>query len=146
VVSDATACNTSLLLSFALYKLLACCVQERKSYHGDDNRNLPGQSACTRCTICPPNAWASGCSAGSTADSSECSCNAGFYGDGFNCNACKLCDIHAKTTNACSGRGILDTVVCQCNSGYYGDGIFCTECKMCDPNSKNKSTSNGGGA
>lgn len=88
-----------------------------------------GQSACMPCTKCDINAVVSspGCPAGSKADGVHCTCNAGFYGNGLNCTACKKCDGNATLTGHCLG-GLVDGISCCCNAGYYGNGVQCTIC------------------
>ena len=60
-----------------------------------------------------------------------CTCNAGFYGDGLNCSACKICSSSANTSAQCLGGGSTDTFACRCNAGFYGDGERCSLCKSC---------------
>ena len=57
----------------------------------------------------------------------KCTCNAGFYGNGLNCTACKTCDSNATLAGYCSG-GPVDGISCCCNAGFYGNGTHCTIC------------------
>ena len=88
-----------------------------------------GQSACASCAKCDINAVMSspGCPAGSQTDGVKCTCNAGFYGNGFNCTACKKCAGDATLAGNCLG-GLVDGISCCCNAGYYGNGLQCTIC------------------
>ena len=58
----------------------------------------------------------------------DCTCNAGYKGDGVNCSyidecmtAADNCDNNASCTNNVGGFS------CACSSGYSGDGIDCSD-------------------
>lgn len=94
---------------------------------------LSGQTSCSPCKLCGPNANVSGvqCHAGSPADVVVCVCNSGFYGNGLVCTACKVCDSNAVTRDPCYAATSVDTVKCKCNAEFYGDGVTCSRCKQC---------------
>lgn len=83
---------------------------------------------------CSPNGTNNGvaCGSGSLTDTNICMCNAGYYGDGVSCRACRTCDPNALTEIPCPVGVQVDTVRCTCNLGYYGDGSTCSPCKLCD--------------
>ncbi|HIA04073.1 MAG TPA: hypothetical protein EYN66_19610, partial [Myxococcales bacterium] len=65
----------------------------------------------------------------------ECSCNAGYSGNGVSCtddDECTLlidnCDVNALCTN---NAGSFE---CSCNAGYSGDGVSCADIDECDDN------------
>ncbi|XP_063236036.1 nidogen isoform X2 [Bacillus rossius redtenbacheri] len=79
-------------------------------------------------------------------DRYECQCNAGYEGDGYNCEeidlSCQevdICDIHASCVlDSASGRSM-----CQCDPGFQGDGMMCSttgvDCEGdtdCDPHAQ----------
>ncbi len=64
----------------------------------------------------------------------ECTCNAGYSGDGFSCddeNECQGegsghdCDVNASCSNTDGGFD------CNCNGGWQGDGVTCTDEDEC---------------
>ena len=85
-----------------------------------------GGQLCRSCKTCDAQSITPGtCAVGSVSDMS-CSCNSGYFGDGFVCNPCKTCDDHAsKSGTPCSIGSTADTVVCTCEVGYSGDGTVC---------------------
>ena len=97
---------------------------------------LAGQANCTSCKKCHPNATTYGvCSAGSTSDLVNCTCNAGFYGSGVNCTRCKTCDPNATTygtltVGSCPTGDLPSSINCSCNAGYAGPGTECSLCKQ----------------
>ncbi|KAJ4430235.1 hypothetical protein ANN_22447, partial [Periplaneta americana] len=64
----------------------------------------------------------------------QCQCNAGYEGDGYECEEIDIsclqadvCDPHATCTyNEARGKAI-----CICNPGYQGDGMLCTQAGEC---------------
>jgi hypothetical protein len=68
------------------------------------------------------------CKTGSSADTSICQCNAGYYGNGEQCSACTTCSVDATLKNPClsDSGSTTDSVQCICNAGYYGDGKSCS--------------------
>ena len=85
-----------------------------------------GGQLCRSCKTCDAQSTTPGtCAVGSVSDM-ICSCNSGYFGDGFVCNPCKTCDDHAsKSGTPCSIGSTADTVVCTCEVGYSGDGTEC---------------------
>lgn len=62
----------------------------------------------------------------------DCTCNAGFAGDGTTCtdiDECMIgtdnCDVNAACTNNTGGFD------CMCNSGFTGNGVTCTDDDEC---------------
>jgi len=83
------------------------------------------------CKICHSNATTYGsCPYGSSRDNINCTCNAGFYGNGTACAPCKTCDAHALQIGSCPGGSSSDGISCSCNGGYHGSGTSCTQCAM----------------
>ena len=71
------------------------------------------------------------CPAGSTADVSECACNAGYWGEGRTCTPCRTCDGNANQLQSCPFNSTRDTTACGCLAGFYGDGRTCAACRGC---------------
>jgi len=77
------------------------------------------------------------CSADATCSNTDgsynCTCNAGYSGDGFNCTNVDECA--NSTLNTCSSDATCtDTTgsyTCACNAGYSGDGFNCTDIDEC---------------
>jgi len=63
-----------------------------------------------------------------------CMCNAGYYGNGVTCIACRTCPTSATLVTACPANSATDTSTCACNAGYYGNGTACTACQTCPAN------------
>ena len=82
---------------------------------------------CIRCKECSVFATQiMSCPSNSSSDVSVCSCNSGYYGNGFSCTPCKVCSPYATMSGACNATA--DASSCTCNSGFYGDGVNCTLC------------------
>ncbi|XP_078604637.1 uncharacterized protein LOC144878181 [Branchiostoma floridae x Branchiostoma japonicum] len=66
----------------------------------------------------------------------ECTCNAGYEGDGYTCTDIDGCDPNPCDANAaCADVPAPGTgQECTCNTGYEGDGYTCTDIDGCDPN------------
>ena len=111
-----------------------------KGYYG-------GGINCLPCKFCDTNAALSGtctgetsydtssctCNSGYTGNGQTCSanpCNTGYYGSGVNCVSCQTCDVHAILLRACNGTTSYDTSTCTCNAGYFGTGTSCSICKI----------------
>jgi hypothetical protein len=86
-------------------------------------------TTCSPCLGCDPKATATAsCLAGSTADTSACRCNAGYFGTGRVCSPCRPCHPNAAQTVSCPAGSVMDVSACTCNDGFYGDGRLCTPC------------------
>jgi hypothetical protein len=87
-----------------------------------DECNLPDKGGCDaahgRCT--------------NTAGSHDCSCEAGYNGDGRECSVNVPC---GDDPNVCDALATCQTIqgdkVCQCKTGYEGDGGHCKNIDEC---------------
>ena len=62
-----------------------------------------GPASCTPCKTCAAQATSTNaCAAGLTADSSQCTCNAGWYGPGTSCTQCPAGSYSAAGATACT--------------------------------------------
>lgn len=88
---------------------------------------------CTNpiCKACPSNAISNETSAGL----SDCTCQAGFYGNASRGMACAVCP--AGSHGPESARSRAD---CLCNQGYYGDPGRNITCRACPANSAPRSS------
>ena len=110
-----------------------------------DHTHVTGHTACTNCPTCDINATYLGGICWSQGHNTSCSCNAGFYGAGFQCTACPYgqyapsnasltclnctqCSPFATTLSPCISASKANTAVCSCNLGYYGSGLACSPC------------------
>ena len=98
---------------------------------------------CSLCKVCHRNATSIGlCSA--LTDGVICTCNAGFVGNGTNCDICPAgtyqsglscvsCPAYSSSSPGAFSRGS-----CACNTGFFGDlnstTSICSLCKVCHRN------------
>ncbi|XP_067009862.1 nidogen isoform X2 [Anabrus simplex] len=87
--------------------------------------------ACNIVNTCHPYAQ---CVYSATQRRFQCQCNAGYEGDGYDCNeldvSCldvDICDIHAS----CVRDETTEKYVCRCNPGYQWDGSYCAAVDEC---------------
>ena len=108
----------------------------REGFH--DDVNLVGK--LKRCMpIDPCSVENGGCSKNAKCSSSifghdvnySCSCNPGFFGDGFSCEKLDPCKNHNcdKEAKCVAKQEILakDDYECLCNDGFVGNGFICQE-------------------
>ncbi|XP_065209284.1 nidogen [Planococcus citri] len=96
-----------------------------------ENEFIPTESTSISCntinSMCHPQAQ---CVYNSTAQAYKCICNAGFEGNGLECEAScfqnNFCDEHATCLE------INGKAQCVCQSHYSGDGIHCIHSGMCN--------------
>ncbi|XP_069687047.1 nidogen [Periplaneta americana] len=104
------------------------CVPKEDISNESTNEN---EVSCNIVNRCHPHAQ---CVFISSLGQYQCQCNAGYEGDGYECEEIDIsclqadvCDPHATCTyNEARGKAI-----CICNPGYQGDGMLCTQAGEC---------------
>ena len=119
---DGCNCNTCAAGTYSGTGAPVCSTCPAGSY------SASGSAQCSPCKICDPHAiTTTACIAGSSVDTVECTCNAGYWGNGLKCLLCTVCDINAVTPGTCAAAATKD-MQCECKAGYSGNGQSCTVC------------------
>ena len=62
----------------------------------------------------------------------NCSCNKGYFGDGFDCIDANEC---ISNTDDCDDNATCDNTdgsfTCSCNKGFEGNGQYCSDVNEC---------------
>lgn len=151
-VSNCSACPAFSTSRMASSSLADCTCNAGFVLSDRSTASLGNGSAPAYCAACPADTYApvqntSACvacpaNASSDANSTRCSCFAGYYADGLasciacpqgtynalpgqtNATACLACPEGSNTT----GLGAPSDQACLCEPGYYGDPAACTAC------------------
>ncbi len=133
---DCTVCNKGYFKATTGNTCLAC--------PNGTFTSVTGATACVSCMTCSPYAsFLTSCTNGAYNDTTQCTCNDGYVGNGFLCSVCptgtyKFNSTMCAVCNIGSYQSLPAQTKCNtCSTGYYTDVPQQSVCQPCSPCSSN---------